>query len=86
MWLILLVLVAAGALAGGVKIYFDYSVSAIQADDPEVIEAVEDLALPEEGKPATAIVIGYDKRCGGVSAGSARTRSCSCASTRRRMS
>ena len=40
MWLILLVLVAAGALAGGVKMYFDYSVSAIQADDPEVIEAV----------------------------------------------
>jgi LCP family protein required for cell wall assembly len=73
MWLILLVLVAAGALAGGVKMYFDYSVSAIQADDPEVIEAVEDLTLPEEGKPATAIVIGYDKRAGEVSAGRSDT-------------
>ena len=31
MWLIVMVLVGAGALAGGVKLYFDYSVSEIRA-------------------------------------------------------
>ena len=47
-WLIALVLVAAGALAGGVKLYFDHSVSAIHADLPEVSGGVEELARPEE--------------------------------------
>jgi hypothetical protein len=31
MWLVVVVLVAAGALAGGVKLYFDYSVAALVA-------------------------------------------------------
>ncbi|MGH3041310.1 MAG: hypothetical protein ACRDNG_06180, partial [Gaiellaceae bacterium] len=30
MWLVVLVLVAVGALAGGVKLYFDYSVAAVR--------------------------------------------------------
>ena len=70
-WLVALVLVAAGGLAGGVKLYFDHSVSAINATSPEVRAAVEELA--EAGgadKPAVAIVIGYDMRAGDPSAGS----------------
>ena len=70
MWLIVTVLVAVGALAGGVKLYFDYSVAAIRPHSKEVIAAQEILEAPTPGQPATAIVIGYDKRAGEVEAGS----------------
>ena len=70
-WLIVLVLVAAGALAGGAKLYFDYSVAAVRAHSPEVVEAAKDLdAAPAAGQPATAIVIGYDQRAGESGTGS----------------
>jgi LCP family protein required for cell wall assembly len=70
-WLIVLVLVAAGALAGGAKLYFDYSVAAVRAHSPEVIAAAKDLdAAPAAGQPATAIVIGYDQRAGESGTGS----------------
>ncbi len=63
MWLVVAVLVAAGALAGGVKLYFDHSVSEIRATDPRVLAAAEDLAeLSGADKPAVAIVIGYDEQ------------------------
>ena len=70
MWLIVIVLVAVGALAGGVKLYFDYSVAAIRPHSKEVIAAQEILEAPTAGQPATAIVIGYDKRAGEIEAGS----------------
>jgi LCP family protein required for cell wall assembly len=71
MWLVIAVLVAAGALAGGVKLYFDHSVAAVRASSPGVIAAQEELdAAPEPGQPATAIVIGYDRRAGEPDAGS----------------
>ncbi|MGH3044224.1 MAG: LCP family protein [Gaiellaceae bacterium] len=70
-WLIVLVLVAAGALAGGAKLYFDYSVAAVRAHSPEVVVAAKDLdAAPAAGQPATAIVIGYDQRAGESGTGS----------------
>ncbi len=70
-WLVVLVLVAAGALAGGVKLYFDYSVSAINATSPEVEAAAVELAeLSGADKPAVAIVIGYDMQHGASAAGS----------------
>ncbi len=70
-WLVAIVLVAAGALAGGVKLYFDYSVSEIRATDPEVIEAADELAaISGADKPAVGIIIGYDVREGDPSAGS----------------
>jgi LCP family protein required for cell wall assembly len=70
-WLIVLVLVAAGALAGGAKLYFDYSVAAVRAHSPEVVAAAKDLdAAPPAGQPATAIVIGYDQRTGESGTGS----------------
>jgi LCP family protein required for cell wall assembly len=71
MWLVVVALVAAGALVGGVKLYFDYSVAAVRAHSPEVIDAQRELdAAPEAGQPATAIVIGYDKRAGESGTGS----------------
>jgi LCP family protein required for cell wall assembly len=69
MWLVVVVLVGAGALAGGVKLYFDYSVAAVRPTSPEVIEAVEALDELLPGRPAVAIVIGYDRRPGETSAG-----------------
>jgi LCP family protein required for cell wall assembly len=70
-WMIVLVLVAAGALAGGAKLYFDYSVAAVRAHSPEVVAAAKDLdAAPAAGQPATAIVIGYDQRAGESGTGS----------------
>jgi LCP family protein required for cell wall assembly len=71
MWLVVVVLVAAGALAGGVKLYFDYSVAALVATSPEAVAAAKELdAAPPAGEPATAIVIGYDKRAGETGTGS----------------
>jgi LCP family protein required for cell wall assembly len=71
LWLVVVVLVAAGALAGGVKLYFDYSVAALVATSPEAVAAAKELdAAPAAGEPATAIVIGYDKRAGETDAGS----------------
>jgi LCP family protein required for cell wall assembly len=62
MWLIVLVLVGAGALAGGVKLYFDYSVSEIRASSPEVKAAAQELAeVSGADEPAVALIIGYDQ-------------------------
>jgi LCP family protein required for cell wall assembly len=68
LWLVVVVLVAAGGLAGGVELYFDYSVAEVRASSREVKEAQKILAEPVPGQPAVAIVIGYDKRFGPESA------------------
>ena len=68
LWLVVAVLVAAGGLAGGVELYFDYSVAEVRASSREVKEAQKILAEPVPGQPAVAIVIGYDKRFGPESA------------------
>jgi LCP family protein required for cell wall assembly len=73
MWLVVAVLVAVGALAGGVKLYFDYSVAAVRPTSEEVKEAVKDLDVLVPGRPAVAIVIGYDKRPGDSFAGRSDT-------------
>jgi LCP family protein required for cell wall assembly len=62
--LVVLLVVLAGGLAGGVELYFDYSVAAIRPHSREVKEAQKILAAPVPGQAATAIVIGYDKRFG----------------------
>ncbi len=72
-WLVVAVLVGAGALAGGVKLYFDYSVAAIRPTSEQFIDAQEELDLPVAGEPAVAIVIGYDRRPGDTSAGRSDT-------------
>ena len=70
MWLLVFVLVAAGALGGGVLLYLEESVATINDNsqdlreefagaDPELITEVTD-----PGRATNAIIIGYDKRAG----------------------
>jgi len=68
LWLAMIVLVAAGALAGGAWLYINQSVAAVRAHDPDLIRAQEDLDVPTPDQPTVALVIGYDKRLGPESA------------------
>ncbi len=67
-WLLVVVLVAAGALAGGTWLYINESVSAVSAHSEDVIEAQEALAVPSPEEPTVALVVGYDRRTQGVDA------------------
>ena len=64
LWLVMIVLVAAGALAGGAWLYINESVAEVRAHTKEVIDAQQDLAVAEPDQPTVALVIGYDKRLG----------------------
>jgi LCP family protein required for cell wall assembly len=64
LWLAIVVLVAAGALAGGAWLYLNQSVAAVRAHDPRLIAAQEDLDIAKADQPTVALVIGYDKRLG----------------------
>ncbi len=64
LWLLVAALVAAGALAGGFWLYLNHSLAAVQATSPEARAAERVLDVPLPGRPAVAIVIGYDKRLG----------------------
>lgn len=70
-YLVVACLVAAGALGGGVWLYLNESVAAVQAHSEEVqqIEREGILDAPLPGQPTTAIIIGYDKRAGAEGAG-----------------
>ena len=61
-WSFVALLVAIGSAAGGAYLWFHESVAAVVATTPDVKVAAKrlDVALP--GQPATALVIGYDKR------------------------
>jgi LCP family protein required for cell wall assembly len=63
-WLLVALLVAAGALAGGAWLFINQSVEAVRAHSQAVkeAEAILDVAKPNE--PTVAIVIGYDQRAG----------------------
>jgi LCP family protein required for cell wall assembly len=63
LWLVIVVLVAAGALAGGAWLFINESVAEVRAHTKEIKEAQLDLdAVPTPGQPAVAMVIGYDRR------------------------
>src|SRR5919108_1709647 len=64
LWIVILVLVAAGALGGGAWLFINQSISAVAAKSPEVIAAEKFLDVAVPGAPTTAIVIGYDRRPG----------------------
>jgi LCP family protein required for cell wall assembly len=64
LWLVASALMAATGLLGGAYLYFHEKVSEVQARTPEVKLAARQLDVVLPGKPATAIVIGYDKRVG----------------------
>ena len=69
LWTFVVLLVAAGALAGGAWLFINQSVSAVKAHSPEVIASQAFLDVPQAHQPTVAIVIGYDKRRKGVDAG-----------------
>ena len=64
LWLLIAVLVVAAGLLGGAYLYFHEQVKAVQAHTPDVIRAEKSLDIPIAGKPATALVVGYDHRAG----------------------
>ena len=63
-WLAIVAVVAAGALGGGVWLYLNESVNAVQAKSEAVKQSEEFLDAPAPGQPTVAIVIGYDTRAG----------------------
>ena len=63
-WLAIVLVIAAGALGGGVWLYLNESVNAVQAKSEAVKQTEAFLDAPEPGQPTVAIVIGYDTRKG----------------------
>ena len=63
-WAGVAMLVVIGSAAGGAYLWFHQSVADVVASTPDVKVAAKrlDVALP--GQPATALVVGYDKRAG----------------------
>jgi LCP family protein required for cell wall assembly len=63
-WAGVALLVVIGSAAGGAYLWFHESVADVVASTPDVKVAAKrlDVALP--GQPATALVVGYDKRAG----------------------
>ena len=64
LWLVMIVLVAAGALAGGAWLYINHSVAAVRAHSQPIKDAQIELDVPTPDQPTVALVIGYDKRLG----------------------
>src|SRR5919106_2431861 len=64
LWLFALAGMVAGGLGGAAYLYFDDTVEDIVARTPEVRIAAKRLSVPLPNQPATALVIGYDKRLG----------------------
>ncbi|MDQ3066902.1 MAG: LCP family protein, partial [Actinomycetota bacterium] len=67
-WGAVALLVMVGSAAGGAYLWFHESVADVVASSPDVKIAAKrlDIALP--GQPATALVVGYDRRAGPESA------------------
>jgi LCP family protein required for cell wall assembly len=61
-WSVLVLAVLVGGTAGGAYLYLHESVAAVAPRSVEVKEALETLDVPLPGQPATALVIGYDRR------------------------
>ena len=64
LWTLVALLVVTGALAGGVWLWFNHSVSTVRASSPEARDAETALDVAIPGQPAVAVVIGYDYRLG----------------------
>ncbi len=61
-WATLVLAVVAGGTAGGAYLYVHESVAAVAPKSVEVKKALKALDVPLPGQPATALVIGYDRR------------------------
>jgi LCP family protein required for cell wall assembly len=74
LWVLIVILVAAGALAGGAWLYINESVAEVRAHTQALVDAQQDLeAVQTAHQPAVAMVIGYDKRPGESSATGSRS-------------
>lgn len=75
-WLVLALVVVASGLAGGLYLYGHETLSALAPHSEGVKRAQGDLAtVPAATEPATALIIGFDKRAGADGFGSAESRS-----------
>jgi len=64
-WLLAVILLFAGAIAGGAYLFFHHSVAAVAPKTKADKEATKQLAAATDpSKPAIALVIGYDRRYG----------------------
>ncbi|MBA3717598.1 MAG: LCP family protein [Actinobacteria bacterium] len=64
-WLLAVVVLFAGAIAGGAYLFFHHSVAAVAPHTKADKKATEQLAgAVDPSKPAVALVIGYDRRYG----------------------
>jgi LCP family protein required for cell wall assembly len=64
MWLLAAALVVTAGLAGGAYLYAHQTLGDIVATTPDVVRAQKSLDIAVAGEPATALVIGYDRRAG----------------------
>ncbi len=63
-WAAVVLAVCATGVAGGAYLYLHESVAAVAPRSVEVKKAAKRLDVPLPGQPATALVIGYDRRAG----------------------
>ena len=61
-WMFIALLMAAGAIGGGYYLFLEQRVEDLVATTPDVVIAQKQLDIPLANEPATALVIGYDKR------------------------
>jgi len=61
-WTLTVILVCVAGVAGGAYLYLHESVAAVAPHSLDVKAAAKKLDLPIAGQPATALVIGYDRR------------------------
>lgn len=70
-WVVVALIMVSTGLAGGAYLFFHESVAAVAAHTPELKIAQQRLTVPAAGKPAIALVIGYDRRFSGTDRGQA---------------
>ena len=63
-WMFVALLMTAGAIGGGYYLFLEQRVEDLVATTPDVVIAQKQLDIPLANEPATALVIGYDKRKG----------------------
>ncbi|MGZ8688057.1 MAG: LCP family protein, partial [Gaiellaceae bacterium] len=61
-WAAMVVAVCVAGVAGGAYLYLHESVAAVAPETADVKKTIKRLDLPVAGEPATALVIGYDRR------------------------
>ncbi|MDQ3163862.1 MAG: LCP family protein [Actinomycetota bacterium] len=63
-WAIVTLLMAVGAVGGGYYLFLEQRVSDLRATTPDVVIAQRQLDIAPANGPATALIVGYDKRKG----------------------